>query len=296
MTDQAKILRGLMENRPTNVRETRSVPHGRIARTIAVTSGKGGVGKSNVALNLAVALSKLGSSVCLLDANFGLGNIDLLCGLNGYWNLSHVVTGARLLRDIVLEGPAGIHVIPGASGIGEIGECPDAARDDILSQLGELEREHDFLLIDTGAGIQRCARRFVTGADVVLVLTTPEPTSIADAYATIKSLSTEQVAELDLLVTQTDSAQYARAIAARVRQTAKVFLHTTVHSAGFIPRDPAVVEAVVRRSPFVLESPQSPASRAIVQLARNLRDLTDAQSPRGNFFGRLWNTVAARVV
>src|SRR5579863_3134542 len=120
MSDQAQVLRGLMEHRDEAPwRQSSARQKTGVAKTVSITSGKGGVGKSNIALNVGIALAQAGHSVCLLDANLGLGNIDLLCGLNGYWNLSHVMNGVRTLDDICLEGPCGLRVIPGASGLSE---------------------------------------------------------------------------------------------------------------------------------------------------------------------------------
>lgn len=285
MPDQAQVLRGLMEQRIEPAVAAAPAPAN--ARTIAVTSGKGGVGKSNIALNLAITLARFEHSVCLLDANLGLGNIDLLCGLNGYWNLSHVISGARTLRDITLEGPAGVHVIPGASGLHEVADCPSAAQRDILAQLEELEHNHDFLVIDTGTGIHRSVRQFVSAADTILVVTTPEPTSIADAYATIKALTAGPMkSEPQVLVNQADSLEQARDIIARLQQTARTFLHTTIGSSGSIPRDEAVAQAVIRRVPFVVEHPRSPAARAIDQLARRMINISQQQTNRDTFFSK----------
>jgi len=261
------------------------------ARTIAVTSGKGGVGKSNIALNLGLALARNGHSVCLFDGNLGLGNLDLLCGLNGYWNLSHVVSGARTLPEICLQGPEGLHVIPGASGLCDIADCSLGAQQDLLRQLKELEYEHEFLVIDTGTGIHRSVRLFAAAADVALVVTTPEPTAIADAYATIKALSTHDGnLSLEVLVNRADSAEQARDIAARLQRTTETFLHTRVGSAGFLPEDVEVIRAVKKQTPFLSLSPRSPASRAIDQLARRLTNVLSERSrpDMASFFTRLW--------
>lgn len=286
MFDQAQILRGLMERRSET--SAAELPASRPqSRTVAVTSGKGGVGKSNIALNLAIALRTLGHNVCLLDANLGLGNIDLLCGLNGYWNLAHVITGARTLGEITLAGPGGVHVIPGASGLADVADCPPAAHREILLQLEELEQTHDFLIIDTGTGIHRAVRQFVAAADIVLVVTTSEPTSIADAYATIKTLTaSREVAEPQVLVNQADSVELAREIICRLQQTARTFLHAPVGSAGIIPRDPALTQAVVRRVPLQIDNPRSPAARAIEQLARRVINLSQRPTTRGAFFAQ----------
>ncbi len=286
MYDQAQILRGLMERR-TETAIAEPATAARRARTIAITSGKGGVGKSNVALNLAIALQKMGHTTCLLDANLGLGNIDLLCGLNGYWNLSHVVSGARTVPEIVLEGPCGIHVVPGASGLLDSADCSQQAQREILSQLEDLERNHEFLLIDTGTGIHRTVRQFVAAAETVVIVTTPEPTAIADAYATLKALTGgSNLLQPLILVNQSDSPEQAREIIARVQQTARTFLHLTVTSAGYIPRDSAVPAAVARRKPFVVDNARSPAGLAVEQLARRVVNMSQSQPEQGSFFSQ----------
>jgi flagellar biosynthesis protein FlhG len=286
--DQAQALRGLME-RMQSERFDAVAPAsaGPRARSIAVTSGKGGVGKSSLALNLAIALAQLDARTALLDANLGLGNLDLLCGLNGYWNLSHVVTGARNLGEIVLEGPAGIQVIPGASGLAELADWPEPAQADVVRQLGEFEQTHDFLVIDTAAGIQRSVRQFLEACELVLVVATPEPTAIADAYATIKALSGSGVPKLEILINQCTSPEQATAIAERIRETARTFLRVDVAAAGWVPHDPEVATAVSRRRPFVIGRPDCPASQAVGQLAQRLLQFFKAQPARGSLFPRM---------
>ncbi len=284
MTDQATILRGLVVKQlgeDETVGPERKPPR---ARTIAVTSGKGGVGKSHIALNLAVSLARMRQSVCLLDGNLGLGSLDILCGLNGYWNLSHVVTGARSLNEIVLPGPLGIHVVPGASGIVEIADCPEPVQREVLGQLNQLEDDHDFVVLDTGSGIHHTVRRFLAAADVVLVVTTPEPTSITDAYATIKSLAAVPDLQIEVLVNQCRSSEEARRIIDRVQVTSRNFLGREVASAGYVPTDPLVPQAVSRRQPFTVLDEHAHASRALSQLARRMKNLAVSRRPRGPFF------------
>ena len=285
--DQAKSLRELIQQTSIvdDSVEVSSAKSG--SQTISVTSGKGGVGKSVVAANLAISLARHGASVCLLDANLGLGSLDLLCGVHGYWNLSHVVTGARRLDDVILEGPAGISVIPGASGLTELADCLSSVQENILNQMERLENSYDYLIVDTATGIHRSVRQFVTAADVVLLLTTPEPTAIADAYATIKALSLSEVPEINLLVNRYETQQQAQQIIARLQQTSRMFLHTPIESLGGIPHDSRVTESVNQRTPLAVHAPQSDAAVAIDQLARRLLHLTKAQPPRGRFFSRL---------
>jgi flagellar biosynthesis protein FlhG len=288
--DQARGLRALIERREAVSSVSDATPR-RTSRTIAVTSGKGGVGKSHLALNLAVGLAQEGASVCLLDGNLGLGSIDLLCGLNGYWNLSHVITGARTLQDVLLEGPAGVQVIPGASGITDVADCPLSARQDILRQLEELEETYDYLVIDTGSGIHRLVRQFSTTADLTLIVTTPEPTAMADAYATVKSLSATLGPELQVIVNQADTPEQGRAIIERLQQTSRLFLHIDLGAAGCVPRDAGVPQAVLNRTPFLLAAPHSPAARAVRQLAQRIHTGHFRPLPRETFFSRLWQRI-----
>jgi len=287
MNDQATILRGLVEKQPTAAATPTPRPAAVRARTVAVTSGKGGVGKSNVALNLAIALQRSGSEVCLLDANAGLGSIDLLSGVSGYWNLGHVISGARTLTEICLQGPGNIRIIPGASSLVELADCTQQVRQDILNQLREIEQSCDFIVIDTGTGIQSSVRSFVTAADAVLVLTTPEPTSIADSYATIKSLSmAAEIPILEAVVNQARDRDNATLILERLHETARVFLRIDIGKGGYIPFDSSIPQAVNSRSPFLICSPRCPASRAIEQLARRVKNVTRLKSSRDSFFAR----------
>lgn len=286
--DQAKVLRGLMEKRQPGIVENQTTTD---CRTIAVCSGKGGVGKSIVSLNLALALAQSGASVCLLDVNLALGNIDLMCRLNGYWNLSHVVSGARSLKEIQLQGPLGVNVITGASGLTDLADCSEAVRKDVLGQMQELEATHDYLILDNGTGIHRSIRQFVVSADDVLIVTTPEPTAIADAYATIKSLSTIESLEIHALVNQSTSFDQAENVFQQLKKTTELFLHTGLKQAGQIPHDFNVVESVYNREPLVLSHPASPASEAILHLARHLMDLNktkEHKSKQESYFPRLW--------
>ncbi|MFH1300373.1 MAG: P-loop NTPase [Planctomycetota bacterium] len=286
--DQANVLRGLMEKRQPGIIEKEKTTG---CRTIAFCSGKGGVGKSVISLNLALALAQSGASVCLMDVNLALGNIDLLCRLNGYWNLSHVVSGARSLKEIQLEGPYGINVVTGASGLTDLADCSEAVRKDVLGQMQELEATHDYLILDNGTGIHRSIRQFVTSADEVLIVTTPEPTAIADAYATIKSLSSIQSLEIQILVNQCTSSTQAKNVFQQLKKTTELFLHAGLNQAGQIPHDSHVVQSVYDREPFVLSNPNCPAAEAIFSLADHLIDLNktkDNKSRQESYFPRLW--------
>ena len=293
MPDQATILRDLIDRKPQSSRDEPSRGPER-ARTIALASGKGGVGKSCLALNLGVALAQSGKRVCVLDACLGLGNIDLLCGLNGYWNLEHVITGARSLQQILLSGPAGIQILPGASALSDLAECPAPLQQSLLAELRELEHSHDFLIVDTSTGIHRPVRQFATAADLALVTTVPETTAIADAYATVKALSLPNSPPLDVVINKADSPTQAKTIATQLQKTTRTFVRNELGIAGSVQYDPAVAQSIATREPFVLQSPNCPAATDIHQLARRVTSSFGSQLSFESYFSRFATSASLR--
>lgn len=283
--DQARGLRSLLERRARVLHDTPG-DESISCRTIAVTSGKGGVGKSVIAVNLAVALAQRGLKVCLLDGDLGVGNVALLCGLQSYWNLTHVIAGARRIEDVVLSGPAGLHVIPGVSGLQGLTQLPLAVQQQLGAQLEQLERRYDLLIVDTGSGSHALARSLASAADHTLVVTTPEPTAIADGYATLKSLFAANGPELSVIVNQSHGDQTTR-ILMRIEQTARTFLRARLATGMGIPVDPVVAESVRQRVPFQQTAPGSTASRAIRRLADRLGSETCDTQTNG-YFARWW--------
>jgi flagellar biosynthesis protein FlhG len=258
------------------------------ASVIAVTSGKGGVGKSNIAVNLAIRFAAAGKDVVLLDADLGLANADVLCNIDLPYNLWHVITRNKDLTDVLVRAPGGFRLIGGASGLARMADLSSADRQRLVMALGELEQQVDVILIDTGAGISPNVLSFTRAADHVLVVTTPEPTAITDAYAVIKVISREPgQRRISLLVNQARSAGEAEAVYDRIAKVARQFLGVSVLAAGHVVLDEQVAAAVRRRIPFVIGAPRCPAAACVSQLAVRLeRGVVPSCEPAG-FFNRM---------
>jgi flagellar biosynthesis protein FlhG len=257
------------------------------ATVIAVTSGKGGVGKSNIAVNLAIKLATSGKEVVLLDADLGLANADVLCNIDLPSNLSHFIARRKELAEVMVEAPGGFRLIGGASGLARMADLSDLDRQRLVTALADLELRTDVIVIDTGAGISPNVLSFTRGADQILVVTTPEPTAITDAYAVIKVISRESPDRpISLLVNQAQRPDEGRLVYERIAKVAKQFLSVQVLDAGFVPSDPEVPAAVRRRTPFLIASPRCPASQALGQLAMRLQRGIGPAAP-GGFFNRM---------
>jgi flagellar biosynthesis protein FlhG len=273
--DQATNLRSLVLKRPR-------------ASVIAVTSGKGGVGKSNVAVNLAVQLASAGKSVVLLDADLGLANADVLCNIDLPFNLAHVIARKKELREVMVKGPGGFKLIGGASGLARMADLSDDDRQRLVAALAELELQADVILIDTGAGISPNVLSFTRAADHVLVVTTPEPTAITDAYAVVKVISRDgAVHRVSLLVNQVRAPAEAKIVYDRIAKVARQFLNVSVFDAGHIPADDNVPLAVRRRVPFSLAFPRTAATQAIAHLAIRLEQGVATTLQPSGFFQRI---------
>ncbi len=285
MSDQADVLRRLIRTREGPAPEPTPPPS---ARSLVFTSGKGGVGTSNLALNLAIALGEQGQRVALIDADFGLANLDLLCGLAPGCDLGDVLAGGRPLADAIVNGPADVRILPGAHGTRTAPEVLADAPRRVASELAELEAGADFLLIDAGSGLNPSIATLAAAADGVVLVTTPEPTSVADAHAALRRLGRpSRDLALRLIVNQAHSNAEAADCLARLAASSRHFLGTVVAPLGYVRSDDSVPRAVRLRKPFVSAFPNSLASRCVRQLATTLIEERHPRPPKPGFFASL---------
>jgi flagellar biosynthesis protein FlhG len=243
------------------------------ARTkiIAVTSGKGGVGKTNVVANLAVSLSEIGKKVVVLDADFGLANIDVLLGLTPRFHLGHVLFGNKTLTEIMVQGPKGIRIIPASSGLQRLSELTQAQRDQLVESFSDLDSDTDYFLVDTAAGISSNVIHFLMAAHEVIVVSAPEPTAIVDAYATIKIiLAADPSKPVSVLINSVQSESEAREVFAQINTVVKRFLNCEVCFLGHVERDGHVRQAVRSQVLVTHLFPNAPASRCFRSLAHTI--------------------------
>jgi len=242
------------------------------AHTIVVTSGKGGVGKSNLAANLAVALGQRGARVLLLDGDLAQANLDLLLGVHPRWDLQHVLSGQKTLDEIVVNGPANVRLVPAASGAPELADLDDYRRELLVRSLGTLDSGADVVLIDTASGVSRQTTEFCRIAHDVLVVTTPEMPAFSDAYALVKLLQQQGglARAPKLVVNMATGAEDAEDTSHRIRLVARRFLQLELECLGVVPYDPHVPRAVRQQEPVLTAFPKSPAAAAYRALAAQL--------------------------
>jgi flagellar biosynthesis protein FlhG len=285
LTDQAQALRELVMESGEPGGSDEVCP-----RIITIASGKGGVGKSNIAVNLAIRLSTMGRRVVLLDADLGTANADVLCNLSSRGNLAHVVAGRWTLNQAMVEAPGGFRLIPGASGLAQMAALSEFEKDHLLRQVRGLGGDTDLVLIDTGAGIGPNLMTFALAADDLLVVTTPEPTAVTDAYAVIKVVTRQRPdADIRLLVNMVKDAAEARGVYDRIESVCRRFLNVSPRYAGHMVHDPRITAAVRRRRPFVLDSPSCEASVCIGRLAHRLDRHGSLECGSQSLFHRMTN-------
>lgn len=265
----------------------------KIAHTITVTSGKGGVGKTSLVANMAICLAQAGQRVIILDADLGLANIDVVFGIRPKYNLMDVVNGDMNIDEIMVTGPYGIQIIAGGSGVMELADLESDKANRLFDQLRFLEDKTDFLLIDTGAGISKSVVSFCQAADQVVVITTTEPTALVDAFGTIKVLYNKRPdAYVSALVNKVDSPEEGEEIYHRLSKVAKEYLNNfEVHYLGSLKQDRNMHIAVRQQTPLLLFSPMSPVAVDLRKIVSNsfyeLPEQLMASSEQESFFQRL---------
>ncbi|MDR1616404.1 MAG: MinD/ParA family protein [Syntrophomonadaceae bacterium] len=276
MKDQAEKLRAVAnELRNQNEAETAAVSNFTLtanqAKVIAITSGKGGVGKSTLAVNLAISLCMNGKRVALVDGDLGLANIDIMLGITPEYTLHHLITGKKSLEEIIIEGLFGLKIIPGWSGIENLLDLSSDEVKRIIAELSKIEDQVDYLIIDTGAGISKIITAFIKAADIVLLVTTPEPTSITDAYSALKNvIEVKENKEVGLIVNRVVNRREGIRIAARLAEVCEKFLNFKLQFLGYISNNNIVGEAVTRQRPVISLYPNSSVVEEITAIGREL--------------------------
>lgn len=242
------------------------------ARVVAIASGKGGVGKSHLSCNLALAIAQGGVRTLLVDGDLGMANVDVLLGLGGRRHLGELLDGQASLSEVLLGHREGLQVVPGASGLAELADLPPEQLAACAGALAQMEQGAELVLLDLGAGVGKNVLALAAAADELVVVTTPEPTAIADAYSLVKVLGAKLPAlRLHLVVNQAESEEEAQAVACRLQAVVERFLPATqLPSLGWVPKDPAVGRAVRQQRPFLEAQPLAPASRAVLRLSAEL--------------------------
>ena len=268
------------------------------ARVLAITSGKGGVGKTSIAVNLGLALAAAGRRVLLVDADLGLANVDLVLGMRPRVHLGHVLAGQLPIEAVVQDGPAGIRWIPGAAGLPAIGQLDERRREMLLEGLAALETQHDFLVLDTPPGIGQGVLHLARQADELLLVTTPEPTSMMDAYALLKAVAAtgaDSIGQVRLIVNMVTHRSDAEEVHRRIAEVARRFLGVGVDLLGYVFCDGHVGRAVRRQEPLLVGHPHSQAAWCIKRLAEAVLEgpAAAAGTRRFAFFRRLANLFAA---
>lgn len=306
MKDQAEKLRQIIENlksqkESTNVSQVtkneifNSTPQTdkNITRVITVTSGKGGVGKTNTTVNLGIALSNLGYRVIIIDVDFGLANIDIVCGVTAKYTLADVINDDATIVDALTDGPGKIQFISGGSGIEELVNIDKTKLEKFIKNITLLDSFCDIILIDTGAGLSESVMSFVMSSQEVVVVTTPEPTAITDAYALIKMISNrDKSKKVKILVNRAEDEKEAVEVQNKLTLVSERFLELDVEPLGYIYRDDAVIKAVKQRTPFVLAYPRSTASKSMNEIAQKIIKANDEYNTNTNGIKTFVNKLA----
>lgn len=277
------------KSRPQAVPSGAPAAGGRNVRVLSVTSGKGGVGKTCISVNLAYWLAESGSKVLLLDADLGLANVDIALGLKPKFTLEHVLSGQKSISDVLLDGPGGMRVLPAGSGVTELADMSEEAKVTLFSELEALDEPFDYLIVDTGAGISRQVLYFNNAVQDIVIVATPEPTSITDAYALMKVLSEKRKGyRFRILANMVENEAEGKNVYRNLSTVSDKFLDVSTSYLGYIIRDSNVVQAIRQQKPLSVVFPKSPATKCLRQLAEHIQQLPRDEFPGGHmhFFWR----------
>lgn len=255
--DQAAGIRNMRQMKPV--------------RVVAVTSGKGGVGKTNLSVNMGVALAKAGRRTAVLDADMGLANVDILLGMFPEFNLSHVLSGEKSLKEIMMTGPSGLKVIPASSGIQRMSELSAAEQAGLIHAFSEIDNDLDVLIVDTAAGISASVINFARACQEIIVVVCDEPTSLADAYAYIKLLNRDYgLNSFNIITNMVQTSEHGQALFNKLCKVTDRYLDVSLQFLGAVPSDEYLKKSVQRQTPVMEAYPQSKSALAIKNLARKI--------------------------
>lgn len=288
--DQAEQLRNIIKKQNQIVKT---------ARVITVTSGKGGVGKSSVSVNLGIQMSRLGKKVIIFDADFGLANIEVMLGIRPRYNLADLIYQGKSLEEIITKGPEGIGFISGGSGIQELADVTKEQIQYMVGKLSALDELADIIIIDTGAGITASVLEFIAASQEVLLVTTPEPTSITDAYALLKTLNRKEEfshenTAVKLVANRVNSNGEGKQLFDKLNLVVEKFLDFKIEYLGSVPYDHSVSKAIMQQKPYSLAYPHSSSSKSIIELAYLLCEETKKENQQNKgiaqFFSYLYHS------
>ncbi|PKL25535.1 MAG: ATP-binding protein [Spirochaetae bacterium HGW-Spirochaetae-3] len=287
MEDQAQKLRELMSTKPQAQQSAKKT------RVITVASGKGGVGKTNLSVNLAIAYARTGKRVMVMDADLGLANVNIMLNMIPKYNLYHVIRKQKTMKEIILDTEYGIQILAGASGFSKIANLNEEERQNFITELYALTNV-DIIIIDTSAGVSNNVLSFIAAADDAIIITTPEPTAITDAYGIIKIIATEVEnlnIGLKLVVNRVKNVTEGRKVAERIINISGQFLNLKVEYLGCIYEDPIVQQSVLKQKPFIVQDPKAKASISVQHLVSRI-EKTEFVDERG--IGRLIKKLFAK--
>jgi len=269
--DQAAKLRELSKSALISKYEETTGEERPSAHVIAITSGKGGVGKSSFTVNLALVLASLNKRVLIIDADLGMANVDVMMGCTANYSLLNIINGTHSLEEVIVTGPRNVKILSGGSGIRSLTKLSTIELQRVINQIVQYEKKTDFVLFDTGAGMGENVMSFLLAAEDIILVTTPEPTALTDAYSILKAyLGNKGKASLRLVVNKAGNETESTAITNKLTKVAGKFLNIQLEQLGYIFEDAAVSKSIKQQTPLILESPNSPAAKCITNIAHKL--------------------------